>query len=212
MSTSKGFLIGAALAGLAMVIGVGCAELAHAEPAKPIPASPASLQHRAQVIREAQMRFGVPAPAPVIAGQIQQESAWNPLAQSRVGAQGLMQFMPGTSAWATTAAGWDTNQPTNAAWSIRAGVWYDRWLYERVTVAASECDRWHFTLSAYNGGLGYVYKRQRLSSAPGFWDQTGSINPGIHPANQTENEAYPARILFRHQPGFRAWGRVVCLP
>ena len=167
--------------------------------------------YRFQIQREAQFRFGIPAPTPVIAAQIQQESAWNPLARSQVGAQGLMQFMPATAAWANTAAGFGSVDPLNPAWSIRAGVWYDRWLYERIK-ADTECDRWHFALSAYNGGLGYVYKRQKLSSEPGLWAQTGTINPGIHLANQRENESYAPRILYRHQPGFKTWGRTVCLP
>lgn len=166
-------------------------------------------QFRAQITREAQFRFGIPAPIPAIAGQIQQESAWNPLATSRVGAQGLMQFMPATSKWAATAGAFGTVDPLNPIWSIRAGIWYDRWIYERIR-ADTECDRWLFTLSSYNGGLGYVYRRQKLSSAPGKWTPTGSLNPGITPANQVENQSYGPRILTRHQPQFASWGRLVC--
>lgn len=168
--------------------------------------------YRPQITREAQFRFGIPAPVPVIAGQIQQESAWNPKATSRVGAKGLMQFMPSTAQWSATAAGFGTVDPYNPAWSIRAGVWYDRWLYERIKRAYTDCDRWHFALSAYNGGLGYVYKRQKLSPDPSLWDATGYINPGITPANQRENQDYPARIIFKHQPKFIDWGEPVCLP
>lgn len=167
--------------------------------------------YRPYVVREAQFRFGVPAPAPVIAGQIQQESAWNPAAISPVGAQGLMQFMPQTSNWSAVAAGFNTVEPFSAAWSIRAGVWYDRWLWDRITQYWTECDRWQFALSAYNGGLGWVYKRQKLSSDPRSFSTTSVINPGIHPANQKENAEYAVRIMRRHQPAFRSWGRSVCL-
>lgn len=166
--------------------------------------------YRATITREAQFRFGIPAPAPAIAAQIQQESAWNPAAVSRVGAAGLMQFMPATAKWASTAGAFGSMDPFNPLWSIRAGVWYDRWLYDRIK-ADTDCDRWLFALSAYNGGLGYVYKRQKLSKAPGLWDQTGTLNPGITPANQRENQAYGPRILLKHQPAFVAWGRPVCL-
>lgn len=165
--------------------------------------------YKPTVIREAQLRFGVPAPAPVVAGQIQQESAWNPRATSPVGAQGLMQFMPGTSQWAAVQGGFGAVDAFNPAWSIRAGVWYDRWLYDRIS-AATECDRWKFTLSAYNGGLGWVNKRKKLSTLPLHYDKTARINPGIHPANQFENEQYPLRIVHRHQPMFQTWGRTVC--
>jgi hypothetical protein len=66
-------------------------------------------------------------------------------------------------------------------------------------------------LSAYNGGLGYVYKRQKLSITPTNWQATGHLNPGITAANQRENEEYPLRILFKHQPKFQSWGHSVCL-
>lgn len=199
-----------AAAFLMVAVVASCAPMpAHAE--RLVRPSPLAAQYRATITREAQMRFGIPAPVPVIAAQIQQESAWRPDATSRVGALGLMQFMPATAAWASTQNAWGTMRPLDAHWSIRAGVWYDRWLYDRVRTSASECDRWHFTLSAYNGGLGWVYKRQAMSAAPGFWDQTGSINPGIHPANQQENARYSPRILLGHQPGFAGWGRSVCL-
>lgn len=172
-------------------------------------AAPAD-QYRAQIIREAQFRFGVPAPAPVIAGQVQQESAWNPAARSRVGAAGLMQFMPATSQWAATAGAFGSVDPYNPVWSIRAGVWYDRWLYDRIK-ADTECDRWMFTLASYNGGLGRVYKRQSMSIYPGQWSATGYINPGISAGSQHENQSYGPRIMQRHQPAFKAWGKTLCL-
>lgn len=177
--------------------------------ADPVLAAPGDA-YRAQITREAQFRFGIPAPVPAIAGQIAQESGWNPAAKSRVGAQGLMQFMPATSQWAATAGAFGSVDPFNPAWSIRAGVWYDRWLYERIK-ANTDCDRWMFTLSSYNGGLGYVHKRQKLSPAPGDWNPTGAINPGIAPANQIENQTYGPKILLKHQRAFAAWGRLVCL-
>ncbi|AOY90547.1 hypothetical protein BKK79_00920 [Cupriavidus sp. USMAA2-4] len=169
-------------------------------------------QYRQQIARETAFRFGVDGPVPVVAAQIMQESKFNPLARSQVGALGLMQFMPATAEWAGQAGISGPVQPLNPQWSIRAGVWYDRWLYDRVKTADSECDRWAFVLSSYNGGLGYVYKRQKLSATPGSWGTTGAINPGIHPANQRENQSYPHHILGRWQPLFKGWGRTVGYP
>lgn len=171
----------------------------------------AALAYRSTITREAEARFGLPAPTPVIAAQIMQESQFNPHAQSGVGAQGLMQFMPKTAEWAAVAGQLGQAQPTSPAWAIRAGVWYDRWLYDRVRVSESECDRWNFALSAYNGGLGNVYKRQRMAYRPGSWALTAPINPGITPANQRENEDYSKRILVHWQTIFTDWGRTVCL-
>jgi soluble lytic murein transglycosylase-like protein len=177
--------------------------------AAPIPG--AAFQYRAQITRETEARFGLPAPTPVIAAQIMQESQFNPNARSQVGAQGLMQFMPKTSEWAAVAGELGQAHPTSPAWAIRAGVWYDRWLYDRVRTADTDCDRWNFTLSAYNGGLGYVYKRQGMAYRPGSWALTGPINPGITAANQRENADYSKRILTHWQTIFTDWGKTVCL-
>lgn len=121
-----------------------------------------------------------------------------------------MQFMPATAQWAATANAWGPPQPFNPEWSIRAGVWYNRWLYDRVRVSETDCDRWHFTLSAYNGGLGWVYKRQQASPNPRDAQVTLDINPGITAANQHENSSYSRRIIGRHQLLYSDWGRVVC--
>lgn len=166
--------------------------------------------YRSHVIRETQLRFGIPSPSPVVAGQIAQESGWNPRAQSPVGAQGLMQFMPATARWVATKEAFGAVDAFNPLWSIRAGVWYDRWLYDRVK-GHTTCDRWQFALSAYNGGLGWVNRRKARSEDPLDYEATSTINPGIHPANQHENQQYPARIMYRHQPAYRGWGRVECL-
>ena len=182
-----------------------CGTLAPAQEAK------TAAKYRASVTREVQFRFGIPVPVPVIAAQIHQESGFNPDTVSRTGAAGLMQFMPGTAKWAATANAWGAPNVHNPEWSIRAGVWYDKWLIDRVT-GDTLCDRWSYALSAYNGGLGYVYKRQRLSDAPGAYERTAKINPGIHPENQRENESYAPRILRLHQPKYIKWGgQTICL-
>lgn len=170
----------------------------------------AALQYRAAIVREAAFRFGVPAPAPVIAGQITQESAWRADARSRVGAAGLMQFMPRTAEWASPMCSGGAADALNPSWAIRCGVWYDRWLWERVA-GKTDCDRWQFALAGFNGGLGYVQRRKARSPDPGSAAVTMPINPGIAPENQRENERYAPAIVYRWQPRFASWGRTVCL-
>jgi soluble lytic murein transglycosylase-like protein len=188
-----------------IVIGV---VLSHAFARAAVPR--AALAYRSTIVRETEAQFGLPPPAPVIAAQIMQESQFNPGAHSSVGASGLMQFMPKTAEWAAVSGQLGQAQPTSPTWAIRAGTWYDRWLYDRVR-GDTACDRWNFALSAYNGGLGYVYKRQRLSATPFSWDDTGFINPGIAPANQRQNEDYSTRILTHWQTIFTSWGKTACL-
>lgn len=169
----------------------------------------AALALRGDIARHAEFYFGVPPPMAVIAAQVAQESAFNPQAKSAVGAIGLMQFMPLTAKWAATQVG--SGEATDPTWALRAGVWYDRWLYERVAYP-SDCARWGAALASYNGGLGWQIKRQRLAHNPSdFWNDARLVNPGVSVASQRENEQYPYRIVYVHQPRFAALGgRKVC--
>ena len=57
---------------------------------------PSKAQPYAQQIDIAASSYNIP-PA-ILAGLLETESSWNPAAISRVGAQGLAQFMPATAA------------------------------------------------------------------------------------------------------------------
>lgn len=172
----------------------------------------AALAHKAALTRNAQMIWGLQAPVATFAAQIHQESRWRAEARSPVGALGLAQFMPATARWMgdVDAQLLDT-APLNPTWALRAVVSYDRWLWDRVTVAENSCERMAFVLAAYNGGLGWVYKRQRLSPEPGrCLGASCSINPGITAASQRENEHYPRVILQRYEPLYASWGPGSC--
>lgn len=157
----------------------------------------------------ARFRFGPSAPIPVIVSQIAKESGFRPDVISPAGAQGIMQFMPATAKWAATQAGFPIS-PLDPASAIRGGLWYDRHLYDRVRAFQTECDRWLFTFSAYNGGETRVWQRQLLSTDAGSWVATGYINPGISPANQRENETYGPTIVWKIQPKYAELGPLVC--
>lgn len=169
--------------------------------------------YRLRILREAQAVWGVAAPSATFAAQIAQESAYRPEARSGAGAQGLAQFMPATATWIAGAyAALGPAAPFNPSWAVRALVRYDRHLWERLS-AANRCERMAFTLSAYNGGAGWVQRRKRLSPAPGVClGATCDINPGIKAANQRENARYPARILRALEPQYIAagFGRGAC--
>lgn len=169
------------------------------------------LPHRAAIVREAQFRFGIPAPAAAIAGQLQQESGFKADARSRVGALGMAQFMPATAKWVAADLN-ATAAPLDPQWSIRAVAYYMKWLYDRVSYRG-DCDRYGAALSSYNGGLGWHNKRQAKAADPqDFWGSVRLVNPGITDANQRENQDYPQRIIYDRQNRFRALGgRLVCI-
>lgn len=170
-------------------------------------------QHRLTLKREAQLAWGLGAPVATFAAQVHQESRWRSNATSPVGAQGMAQFMPATSQWiGGLYASLGERAPTNPVWALRALVTYDKWLFDRIK-AADDCQRMAFALSAYNGGLGWVYKRQKISPAPGVClDSTCKLNPGVTPASQAENQHYPEVILRKHTPLYTAagWGQGAC--
>jgi len=169
------------------------------------------LLHRPAIVREAQFRFGVPAPAAAITAQIAQESAFDPKARSGVGASGLLQIMPATGKWIGEQLGTPA-APLDPQWAIRAGVWYMRYLYDRADYI-KECDRYGAALSSYNGGLGWHNKRRAVAAnKQDFWWSVRQINPGITAANQRENFEYPYRIIYDRQAKYRAiGGRMVCI-
>jgi soluble lytic murein transglycosylase-like protein len=182
---------------------------------EPVPA--AARDYQRLLRRSAHAYWGLDAPLATMAGQVHQESLWRADAVSPVGAAGLAQFMPATSDWFSTlypdAIG--GNQPFNPGWALRALVLYDRWLHQRVT-AADNCQRWAMTLSAYNGGLGWVYRDKKLASAMGadplVW--FNSIENYSRRADwaRRENRTYVRNILNRWEPLYAAngWGAAVC--
>lgn len=198
----------------ATVIGMS---LAGCTPVQASTIPPAAEKHRALLIREARLQFGLDAPVARLAAQVHQESAWRTDARSPVGAQGLAQFMPGTATWITEVyprqlGGGPT--PYSPGWALRALAVYDRHLYDR-TQGHTECDRWWLTLRKYNGGGGHIRAESRNAADP--LDHK-AVDTACGTARRSakhcpENLGYPRRILLRWEPMYLAahWpGRAVC--
>ncbi len=179
----------------------------------------AATRYRADLTRQARLQWGLDAPVAAFAAQIHQESMWRRDAVSRVGAQGMAQFMPATARWWCELHRLSTDecQPRNPTWALRALVGYDRWLWDRIRNTADECDRFAMTLSAYNGGLGWVRRDRALASSKGldssrYWGAVETVNAGRAAWAIKENRDYPRRILLQHAPRYAAWGRTPCAP
>lgn len=185
------------------------ADICHAEAQIPR----AALQYRNQLVREARAVWGLDAPVAVFAAQIHTESWWRNDTVSPVGAQGLAQVMPATAKWLPTVAP-ETGRPApfNPAWSLRACVTYDRWLWERVP-GHDDRERMAFTLSAYNGGLGWVDRDRKKARGLGLDDRVWfgaveNVNAGRGKAAFRENRNYPRLILNERQYAYikAGWG------
>ncbi len=157
----------------------------------------AALKYRADLVRSVRLVWGLDGPVATMAGQVQQESAWQPDARSAY-AHGLAQFTPDTAEWIAgmdeALAGADTGNPV---WALRALARYDRWLWERVPDRGNACVQWTQTLRGYNGGLGYVQREARTGKPCEAFRAGWACR---------ENLAYPRQILTRWQPLYLSWG------
>ncbi len=176
-------------------------------------APPAAEPFRRRLTREARLQFGLDAPVALLGAQIEQESAWNPAAQSPF-AQGLAQFTPSTAAWISGAypATLSLNEPFNPEWALRAMAQYDAVLYNGLP-GLQDCHRWAMALAGYNGGAGWVSRDRRLCGSVGGCDPDKWYeNVELHSARSSEafheNRGYPRRIM-KLQSGYTLWGRAV---
>lgn len=173
---------------------------------------PAAAAYRADLVRTARAVWGLEAPVAVFAAQVHQESGWRPGAVSQVGAQGLAQFMPGTTRW---IAGLDPAlrdaQPFSPPWALRALVTYDQYLYRLAPAAYGPHDRMWVALRAYNGGMGHWQAEARnapggLAAATRAAVDAACGTARRHRVHCAENLGYPQRILISLQPRYLAWG------
>lgn len=204
------------LLALAVLVALAVTDVTDAAHAATVPAAAQPWQRT--VTREARAVWGLPAPVSLFGAQIHQESAWRADARSPYAA-GLAQFTAATAAdmarWYPALGPADVYNPR---WAIRALVRYDHRLYSSITDTASDCDRWAMTLSAYNGGPGWLTRDRALCTRVSGCDPSrwwGHVAGQTQRAAwaRTENRAYPDRILHLWQPLYldAGWaGPVVC--
>ena len=164
-----------------------------------------------ELTRIVQQEWGMNGRVAVHAAQIHQESGWRSNVNSPVGAQGLSQFMPSTSAWiAEIYPDLGRAAPYSPTWAMRAQARYNRWHWQRLSSAADECQRWAMALSAYNGGLGWVNRDRRLTTAAGddaaHW--FNHVEKYTNRANwaKRENRHYVRHILLELTPRYTRAG------
>lgn len=122
-------------------------------------------------LRAAQSRYGIDWR--LLAAVMMVESAQDPFATSRVGAQGLFQFMPATA----RAIGLD--DPSDPKASSYAAARYLRRLMRRFRRAKSPYDQRMFALASYNVGHAHLDDARILARQLGLddevWDQGVSL-------------------------------------
>ena len=141
-----------------------------------------------QEIKETAERYGV---SPVLVeAVIRVESAFNPWAVSRKGAQGLMQLMPTTAATLGVRNSFDPRQ------NIEGGVRHLRYLLDRYPGNVP------FALAAYNAGEGAVDSYRGIPPYPEtqqyvqkVLERTGTDKQAPAPPKKTE----PVQVIYRYE-------------
>lgn len=109
----------------------------------------------------------------LLASQIFQESEFDPKARSWVGAQGLMQLMPGT---ARQFGAKNVDSPED---NIKTGTKYLSWLWRYWEAIPDSSERLKFVLASYNAGQGHVGDARRLAEKfkkdPDLWDENVAV-------------------------------------
>ena len=98
------------------------------------------------------------------------ESNLNPDAQSRVGAQGIMQIMPSTYAEIQRKHRVIDGGVMEPRWNIAAAIWYNKTLFDFWRKDRTLIERLRFMFASYNAGKGNLLKAQRQA-----------INVGLNP-------------------------------
>ena len=117
----------------------------------------------------------------IVRAIIHAESAFNPNALSRVGAQGLMQLMPATARRFGVGNAFDANQ------NIRGGVQYLAWLLKRfngnLTLAAAGYNAGEGAVAKYGGVPPYSETRRYVERVGLLADRyRGNGNPVVAPS------------------------------
>lgn len=124
-----------------------------------------------------------------------------------------MQFIPSTAHWLPSIAP-ETRKPEsfNPGWNLRALCTYDKWLWERNN-GANDYERMAFTLSAYNGGRGWVDRDEKLARQQGldvarWFGAVAAVNAERSAATWKRNRSYPRLVLGERQRAYirAGWG------
>lgn len=130
--------------------------------------------------------------------QVYQESRMRPDAVSPVGAQGLMQIMPGT--WKDHAMavsrmiGADLQTPFDPRASLQVGAYYlkrcrDAWIWDRPEWARRELG-----FACYNAGLGHILNAQKRCGNAKFWSDIEVCLPQVTGRHAAETMGYVRHI------------------
>jgi len=121
------------------------------------------------------------------------ESVLDPKAVSPVGAVGIMQLMPETSAEIAKKL-LIADRPKNPKTNILMGICHARAQWD-IFKKEEGLERLCFMCGAYNAGAGNIIKAQKVASRPNIWADIAAIMPQVTGDHAMETIDYVKRIL-----------------
>ncbi len=119
-------------------------------------------------------------------------------AQSRVGAVGVMQIMPRTFEEIRRRHPAIKGTRYQPRWSIAAGIFYDRQLWNTWKAERPFRDRLNFTFGAFNTGKGNIIKAQKAAARdglnPNLWPSIETALPAVTGKHSRETIGYVKKI------------------
>ena len=126
------------------------------------------------------------------------ESRLKENAKSPVGAVGVMQIMPATYTDISKRYRYIKGNSSSPKWSIAAGIYYNRSIWNLFKAKRPFQDRLDFTFGAYNAGKGNIIKAQkhakRLELDPDLWPSIEQTLPKVTGKHSKETLSYVKKI------------------
>ena len=133
------------------------------------------------------------------------ESKLDRTAESHVGAQGVMQIMPGTFDEIKQRNKMVKGSVMNPKTNIRAGIWYNREIWRKWSRKDTLQDRINFMMASYNAGRGHIINAQKYCiidpvkyGDPNSWECIQNTLHLITGHHSVETKTYVKRIEGIH--------------
>jgi len=133
------------------------------------------------------------------------ESKLDRSAESYVGAQGVMQIMPGTFDEIKRRNRVVKGSVMNPKTNIRAGIWYDREIWRNWSRKETLQDRINFMMASYNAGRGHIINAQKYCirdpdkyGDPNTWECINNTLHLVTGKHSVETKTYVKRIEGIH--------------
>jgi membrane-bound lytic murein transglycosylase MltF len=126
------------------------------------------------------------------------ESKLKPNVQAQDGAMGIMQIRPRTFREITHRNPHIQGHPKQPQWSIAAGIYYNRVMWDEWQEPVTVLDRLNFMLASYNAGKSNIVRAQQMAASvglnPNSWKSIETALPQVTGQSGQATVAYVRKV------------------